>query len=668
MSDGCFYSIHTITINFIKMISYRREIDGLRALAVLPVILFHAGFDAFKGGFVGVDVFFVISGYLITSIILAEKEAGTFSIINFYERRVRRILPALFVVMAACMPFAWLWLLPSDMKDFSSSVATVSVFASNILFWQESDYFATTAELIPLLHTWSLAVEEQYYALYPLFVLLMWRVARRWTVTTLATLALMSLLLAQWGAYNMPSATFFLLPTRGWELAIGALIAFYFTNHKALIINNGVAQTASIAGLVLIGVAVHTFNKETPAPSLYMLLPTIGAALIITYATPTTYVGQLLGTKAFVGIGLISYSAYLWHQPLFAFARHRSLFELSTFMLVVLSCSAFGLAYLTWRFIEQPFRSRSRMSQTTVIRYATCCSAFFLGVGFYGHSTNGPFDGKGAIQRDALLSEKLRANHGLSDKCDTEFTLSERCRTTEEPEVLLWGDSFAMHLVQGLLASNPNLKLMQATMTSCGPILNIAPISSKRTKSWSQKCIERNDKVYELLRKTKSIKFVVMSSLFDPYLEDSRVILHRDGRTLPGSSAAYQYMIETIRSIEEIGIVPIIFSPTPQNGFNIGRCVVKARQFGESSSRCDFDLTMAEVRQKRVIEFLINISNVSPVVWLHDGICSGGKCRASVGNMFIYRDWGHLTQEGSAYVGKQMNFYGLMQQFDKRGL
>lgn len=158
---------------------YRREIDGLRALAVIPVILFHAGFQAFSGGFVGVDVFFVISGYLITSIILIEKQANTFTLSGFYERRARRILPALFVVMFACLPFAWLWLMPADMKDFSQSLMAVSGFASNVLFWQSSGYFQTAAELKPFLHTWSLAVEEQYYVLFPIFLLLSWKLGKR---------------------------------------------------------------------------------------------------------------------------------------------------------------------------------------------------------------------------------------------------------------------------------------------------------------------------------------------------------------------------------------------------------------------------------------------------------------------------------------------------------
>ena len=196
---------------------YRREIDGLRALAVIPVILFHAGFQSFRGGFVGVDVFFVISGYLITSIILAEKQTDTFTLINFYERRARRILPALFVVMFACLPFAWLWLSPQDMKSFSESLVAVSAFASNVLFWRTSGYFEAAAELKPLLHTWSLAVEEQYYVLFPIFIMLTWRLGKRLIFAMLAVVAIISLAAAHWGSVASQAATFFLLPTRGWE-------------------------------------------------------------------------------------------------------------------------------------------------------------------------------------------------------------------------------------------------------------------------------------------------------------------------------------------------------------------------------------------------------------------------------------------------------------------
>jgi peptidoglycan/LPS O-acetylase OafA/YrhL len=649
------------------MISYRRELDGLRALAVLPVILFHAGIDTFSGGFVGVDVFFVISGYLITSIILIEKEAGTFSIINFYERRVRRILPALFLVIIICIPFAWLWLLPSDMKDFSQSLIAVSIFGSNILFWRESGYFETAAELKPLLHTWSLALEEQYYMLFPLFILITWRLGKRWVVGILAVLAIVSLAVAHWGAYNIPAPTFFLLPTRGWELAIGAFIAFYLLSKKVVSVSETTKQIASTLGLALILYAVFTFSEKTPFPSLYALVPTIGTALIILFTAPNTFVGRVLGTKAFVGIGLISYSAYLWHQPLFAFARHRSLGEVSEVYFLLLAIAALMLAYVSWRFVEVPFRDKHIFTRNQIATMAISFSTIFVVIGLVGHLTNGEFGRSDETIRLSAIEDRLRLNHGLNEDCEGAFTLSENCRMSDEQTVLVWGDSYAMHLVQGLIASNPDLNIIQTTISVCGPFFDIAPLTGKYGKAWGRKCIESNDHVYKLLQNSPNIRYVVMSSSFIQYVGDEANVLTRDGDVLNGTDVSYDYMNKTLSRIKALGKIPVIFSPTPKNGHNIGRCLIKAEQFGKDSSVCDFELEEAKIKQNPVYNFLEKISNISSVVMLHEGICIEGKCKSSINNIIIYRDSGHLSHEGSALIGKRMSFYGLLQAAAQKG-
>lgn len=368
---------------------YRREIDGLRALAVLPVILFHAGFETFSGGFVGVDVFFVISGYLITTIILAELEQGKFSIVNFYERRARRILPALFLVMLVCIPFAWLFLSPNDYKGFSQSLVAVSLFSSNILFWRESGYFDTIVELKPLLHTWSLAVEEQYYVLFPLFLMLFWKLGKRWIIISLGLVFVVSILGAQWAAYTKPSAAFYLLPTRGWELLIGAFAAFYLSQANRKGFGKGLSEVCGWLGVSLIFYAVFAYSKTTPFPGFYALVPTLGAVLIILFATQQTTVGKFVGNKMFVGVGLISYSAYLWHQPLFAFARHTSAADPSQITFLILSFCALVLAYFSWRFVEAPFRSKGKFDRAQIFKLAFLGSIFFAGLGLYGHVKNG---------------------------------------------------------------------------------------------------------------------------------------------------------------------------------------------------------------------------------------------------------------------------------------
>jgi peptidoglycan/LPS O-acetylase OafA/YrhL len=345
------------------ILDYRREIDGLRALAVLPVMLFHAGFETFSGGYVGVDVFFVISGYLITSIILKSLQEGRFSALDFYERRMRRILPALFLVLLVSFPFAWHWMLPADMARYSASLASVPLFASNILFWRTSGYFESASELKPLLHTWSLAVEEQFYLLYPLLVILAWARGRRVFGLLLGAGAVLSFSLAEWGSTLSPSFTFFLLPTRAWELALGAITAVYLSQPRRGPHSPRIEGAGSLLGLALICLAVVAFDTRTPFPGAYALVPTLGAVLILCFATDRTWTGRLLGTRLLVGIGLVSYSAYLWHQPLLALARHRALGHIDQPVAASLVLAALGLAVLSWRYVERPFRDPRKVGR-----------------------------------------------------------------------------------------------------------------------------------------------------------------------------------------------------------------------------------------------------------------------------------------------------------------
>ncbi len=361
---------------------YRREIDGLRAVAVVPVILFHGGFDLFSGGYVGVDVFFVISGYLITSILISDLEAGTFSIARFYERRARRILPALFVVMLACLPFAWMWMSPWFLKDFAQSLIAVVFFSSNVLFWLQEGYFAVDSELKPLLHTWSLAVEEQYYLLFPIFLLVMWRFRRDRVFWSIAAIALASFVASAWGARNAPSTNFYLAPFRAWEPFAGSLAAFYLRGRGPRS-----SDLMSGVGLALILVSIFWYDKDTPFPGIYALAPVVGTALIVLFAGQTTLVARLLSTGPFVGIGLVSYSAYLWHQPLFAFARLHSFSGTSQTLLGSLTALTFLLAWATWKYVETPFRSRSKpviVSRPNVFAASAALGALFVAIGLSG--------------------------------------------------------------------------------------------------------------------------------------------------------------------------------------------------------------------------------------------------------------------------------------------
>lgn len=447
---------------------YRPEIDGLRAIAVIPVILFHAGFELFSGGFIGVDVFFVISGYLITTIIISEMERGCFSLKKFYERRARRILPALFFVMAFTVPFAWMWLPPEELKSFWKSVAAVSTFSSNFLFLQESGYFDTETELKPLLHTWSLAVEEQYYILFPLFIMSTWRFGKSKIILSLVLFFVASLSVAQWAAYKHPDAAFYLLPTRGWEILLGAFSAFIFNHKKKLAVSHITEQILGLTGLALIFYSIFVFDSDTPFPGFYALVPTVGTLLIILFAKKNTLAAKLLSNNLVVGVGLISYSAYLWHQPLFALSRHSIPTDISTSLMISLCFVTFVIAYVSWRYVEKPFRRKEADGKTAFSRAAIVLSIVFIGIATSGYTgLTHSVDGEARNIRESLRldakKERQRAIKGgtchynkkkHSPKVLAEFLSNWACHSNDEnlfdSGLLVFGDSHSADKVIAL--------------------------------------------------------------------------------------------------------------------------------------------------------------------------------------------------------------------------
>jgi len=289
---------------------YRPEIDGLRALAVLMVICFHAKSYFFNGGFVGVDVFFVISGYLITSILIKEIDQGHFSLIKFYERRARRILPALFFVATISIPLAWIFMTPADMLNFSKSLIAIPTFLSNIFFLKHSGYFDLNSELKPLIHTWSLAIEEQFYIVFPLFLFLISKYCKKIIPLIFIFIIAVSLFIAQYKLHLFQEKVFYLLPYRAWELILGSLIAFSKKN-KYYPKSNLVNQLTSLLGLMLILLPGVFFSELTPFPGLNAIPPTFGTAMILLSLHEKTLISKILQQKILVGIGLISYSLYL---------------------------------------------------------------------------------------------------------------------------------------------------------------------------------------------------------------------------------------------------------------------------------------------------------------------------------------------------------------------
>lgn len=357
---------------------YRREIDGLRALAVVPVILFHAGYETFSGGFVGVDVFFVISGYLITTIILSDLEQDKFSIIDFYERRARRILPALFLVMAISLLVGNYTLMPDEFKNLGQSLVATTIFSNNLLLALTSGYWDLASEFKPLLHTWSLGVEEQYYVIVPILLMLAWMYFKNGIILLLMVLLIGSFIFSVWFSTASPKWAFYILPTRAWEIAIGALVAVLLRSNPQTTVHFRTSNILSLLGLGLIISSIFTLNRTAPSTGFYLLPPAIGAALIIIFARERTLAYLFLGNRIVVFLGLLSYSLYLWHQPIFAYMRAYSEEKPSQFAFGTSIFPIFLLAYISWKYIETPFRNKNFINRTGVFALSLLGSGFFI--------------------------------------------------------------------------------------------------------------------------------------------------------------------------------------------------------------------------------------------------------------------------------------------------
>ncbi len=468
---------------------YRREINGIRALAVVSVILFHAGFTAFSGGFFGVDIFFVISGYLITKLIAEELENGTFSLLNFYERRVRRIIPALLFVMLCTLPFAWFWMIPQDLEDFSRSLISIPFFLSNFLFYSTSDYFSTSSEFKPLIHTWSLAVEEQYYILFPLFLMFIWKLGKKWSIFLLSIIAIASFIIAKNNSLTKPLFAFYMLQSRAFEILIGSITALLFKYKKELFNKKfslkiekyklKIEQSLSFAGLAMMIYAILFFDKNTQNVTFFSLIPVIGTALVLAFATNNNFVGKLLGYKIFVGIGLISYSAYLWHQPLLALARLKTIDNnLSQIFLIFLCLISFLLAFFSWKYIENPFRNKSKITRKILFISTLSISLILILIGLTIFKNNGFKNRLNSEQQKIIsfqnnddLRKQVRENICSLEPEYTFHDFKPECYIGKTNNTyLIWGDSLAATSYIGLKSIHDDT--LQLTASSCHPIID----------------------------------------------------------------------------------------------------------------------------------------------------------------------------------------------------
>jgi peptidoglycan/LPS O-acetylase OafA/YrhL len=489
--------------------TYRPDIDGLRAVAVLSVVLFHAGVPRLNGGFVGVDIFFVISGFLIGAHVYSDIRRQVFTLSDFYRKRVKRILPAMLVVLAFCYFASVLLLSARELKSFGgSSIATV-LSVSNIYFWLQSNYFAQAADQNPLLMTWSLGVEEQFYLIFPIIMLIFGRARRKNVLFFTLLFTICSLASCVGATLTHPTATFYLLPTRAWELCFGIILAIYENGRDSVTLYAAqrFANFSSVAGIVAIAISVVFFNSHTPFPGYAAILPVGGAALLL--SSPGSWINRtLLSSLPFTAIGQISYSLYLWHWPLLSFAHVISDRPLSVSMGCGIAVLSLFCAWLSYRFIEQPFRKSNLSSRPLLIRYGlVCLLATGPGLLFYFSS--------GLPKRvpQATAIEAIKIIEGQSCLGADAPVISPICADTQDtrPAIALIGDSHAAAMAPALreIATRSGYKFYEMVKVSCPPLVGVTRVID--TLASERECLEYNAKVLAFLQQDQRVKVVVIT-------------------------------------------------------------------------------------------------------------------------------------------------------------
>lgn len=518
-------------------LSYRAEIDGLRAIALISVILYHAQMvlfnrDWFEGGYIGVDIFFVISGYLITRIILSElQNTGSFSFLNFYERRARRILPMLFVVIFASMPYAWNYLLPTDLVEYAESLLASLFFGSNFFFYfSTTEYGADSALLKPFLHTWSLSVEEQFYLIFPVIAIVAFKYFRAHFLTIIVALSLISLQFAELMDARNSSLNFYLPFSRFWELAVGSILAYRELNYKpsdAGIFN----RVLPTFGIYLIAYSILFFDGNTPHPSFDTIIPILGVALIIVFASKDELVGKLLGSKPFVWVGLISYSAYLWHFPIFAFSRlgggdHTNFDKLEWIAITIV------LSVMSYFIIERPFRSKISFKWLLL----TLSTSLFIVIlfSYYVVSSGGGANASRLGFNISIIDSAKRPSEffdkngddtciGGSVKVDEENWCALGSKNLSGFEFVLLGDSHSMSSTATLhkVAAEAGLKGLYFGTSGCPPLIDVYAVRGNPHPSLQSKNCQNHVEAALRLAKKGLIKSVILIARWDYYVDGS---------------------------------------------------------------------------------------------------------------------------------------------------
>jgi len=653
---------------------YRKDIDGLRTVAVVPVLLNHAGFSLFTGGYVGVDVFFVISGYLIT-IILVTNLTSLRDLAWFYERRARRILPALLAMILVSAALAFFTMQADDMVYFSKSLISTVLMGSNIFFWRNTGYFDVTSEVSPLIHTWSLGVEEQYYVLFPLMFLAFRRFGPQLILPAVLLIAVGSFCLSAWASPRMPSAAFFLLPSRAWELMIGAIAAIYVIQHPDFMGTRSRMlrdNALSAVGLTLIVYAVVAFDSHVPYPGVHAMVPTVGAFLIILFSRPHTLAGRLLSSAPFVFVGLISYSLYLWHQPALAFLRLSSIGEPSTLAKIGALTVAFVLAWASWRFVETPCRRKERIALPRFavgigLTTAVCLSVPALWIVRDGLPARFPMD----QMTVASFKYGMRADQCWTAKFDKDAP-RWNCNigaSAAAPRFFVMGDShsFAFLPAFDAAASDLNLGGLFAGAPGCLPFLDVQlPKNMKE-------CPVLIERGFDLI-KGQGIKLVFLvanwTAVTNPGYNSNQIghylsTPNQHSSNVTQSRQAFRELFfKTLEAYKALGVKVVVMQQAPVQLQQAKYIYAKVNKFSLAEPQQairEMSVRRASYEQRQ--EFVNGIfaeaaaqgliSLISP----SDRLCDDQRCLIGTENTSYYSDDDHLSNAGALLFLDDISIY-----------
>jgi peptidoglycan/LPS O-acetylase OafA/YrhL len=654
--------------------SYRPDIDGIRAIAVLSVVFFHAGVPYLTGGSTGVDIFFVISGYLIGGHIFSAACAGKFSFLGFYQRRAKRILPAFYGMLLFTIAAALLLMSPHEARAFAITAVSAVLSASNIYYWHSTDYFTTSANLQPLLNTWSLGVEEQFYAVIPLLMVLLARIRRSLVMPFILIVCVLSFSLAWFELTSHPNNVFYLLPERAWELGAGVALAVIELTRKRIRIPLALSQLIGLVGLALIAAPVFILNSSSRFPGPAVLPSVLGTALLI--AAPESVINQkLLSLPPMVFIGKISYSLYLWHWPLLAYLSLASGGQLALRAALPAVGISFVAAVLSYYAIEQPFRRSAMAPGPLLIRYAiasgvmvTLCAAVWLSGG-----ARQRFPELAQMDRDSQI---LPFDPCLSTNRSAHPRLSAPCfnPTDARPLVAIWGDSHAAALAPGMrsIANDEGYGFVQLTHGVCAPLTGAVDYEPKKSMA-AVNCMQFKREALAFLKNTPRVRTVILTAYwsfaFQQDHDDHWIVT--DPEHVVGIPAAEQAALifrqslqSSIQALQAAGKKVIVLNDVPHfasdpmlnvrtAGIPLRRML--ANRLGSSNAndpgtKPEGMLSSVAMADEQLKQVLAQFPGV-PLIDLSPEFCHhGNECDYRIGNRILYGDSGHLTPYGASHA------------------